>query len=102
MYKGVETLSGIKTNEIILIFLAIGLILIGIIEIISAVGVYFLKRKYWLLGIFVTVLFVIDGAVNGYFLFGKPGDQGTVVNLIAAVIIITLLLLGKKFVYNND
>ena len=45
MYKGVETLSGIKTNEIILIFLAIGLILIGIFEIISAVCVYYLKRK---------------------------------------------------------
>ena len=101
MYKGVETLSGIKTNEIILIFLAIGLILIGIFEIISAVGVY-LKRKCWLLGIFITVLFAIDGAINGYFLLGNPGDQGTVVNLIAAVIIITLLLFGKKSVYNNN
>jgi len=45
IHKGVETLSGVKTNEIILIFLAIGLILIGILEIISAVCVYYLKRK---------------------------------------------------------
>ena len=102
LLKGKATLPDIKTNETVLIFLAIGLILIGIIEIISAVGVYFLKRKYWLLGIFVTVLFVIDGAVNGYFLFGKPGDQGTVVNLIAALIIITFLLLGKESLNNTN
>ena len=102
LLQGKTTLPDIKTNETVLIFLAIGLILIGLIEIISAVGIYFLKRKYWLLGIFVTVLFVIDGAINGYFLFGKPGDQGTVINLIAALIIITFLLLGKKSLQNKN
>src|SRR5690554_1448336 len=101
LIQGKTTLSNIKTDETVLIFLSIGLILIGIFEIISAIGVYFLKRKYWLLGIVVTVLFVIDGAINGYFLFGKPGDQGTVVNLIAAILIITFLLLGKKSLNNT-
>lgn len=100
LLQGKTVLPDIKTNETVLIFLAIGLILIGIFEVISAVGVYFLKRKYWFLGIVITILFVIDGAINGYFLFGKPGDQGTVINAVAAIIIITLLLLGKKSLNN--
>ena len=96
LIQGKTTLPNMNTNETVLIFLSFGLILIGIFEIISAVGIYYLKRKYWFLGIVVTILFVIDGAINGYLLFGKPGDQGTVINLIAAIIIITFLLLGKK------
>jgi hypothetical protein len=101
LIQGKATLSNIKTDETVLIFLSIGLILIGIFEIISAVGIYYLKRKYWFLGIVVTVLFVIDGTINGYFLFGKPDDQGTAVNLIAGIIIITFLLLGKKSLNNT-
>ncbi|MFZ5946422.1 MAG: hypothetical protein ACOYU5_00480 [Stygiobacter sp.] len=96
LIQGKTTLSNIKTDESVLIFLSIGLIIIGIFEIISAVGIYYLKRKYWFLGIAVTVLFVIDGAINGYFLFGKPDDQGTLVNLFIAIIIITFLLIGGK------
>lgn len=100
LIEGKSTLSNIKANETVLIFLSIGLIIIGVMEIISAVGIYLLKKKFWLLAIFITVLFVIDGAINGYFLFGKPGDQGTVVNLIAAIIIVTFLLLSKKSIHS--
>lgn len=96
LIQGKTTFPNIQSSETVLVFLAIGLILIGIFEIISAIGILQLKRKYWLIGIIVTILFVIDGGINGYFLFGKPGEQGTLVNVIAAVIIITLLLMGKK------
>ena len=99
LLEGKSTLPDIKTNETVLIFLAVGLIIIGVMEIITAVGIYLLKKKFWLLGIIITVLFVIDGAINGYFLFGRPGAQGTVVNLIAAIIIITFLLLSKKSIH---
>ena len=101
LIQGKSTLSNIKTNETVLIYLAIGLILIGIFEVISAVGIYFLKRKFWSLGVFVTVLFVIDGMINGYFLFGKPGDQGTIINLFFAIIIIIFLFKGKKSIYKK-
>ena len=99
LLEGKSTLPDIKTNETVLIFLAVGLIIIGVMEIITAVGIYLLKKKFWLLGIIITVLFVIDGAINGYFLFGRPGAQGTVVNLIAAIIIIAFLLLSKKSIH---
>ena len=99
LLQGKSTLPDVKTNETVLIFLAVGLIIIGVMEIITAVGIYLLKKKYWMLGIIITVLFVIDGAINGYFLFGRPGAQGTVVNLIAAIIIIAFLLLSKKSIH---
>jgi len=98
LIQGKSTLPNIKTNETVLIFLAIVLIIIGIFEVISAIGIYYLKKKYWVLGVFVTALFVIDGMINGYFLFGKPGDQGTIINIFVAIVIITFLLIGKKSV----
>lgn len=90
------TLLNIIAAENTIRILAIGLILIGSIEIIAAIGVLRLKRIFWIIGIAVTVAFVIDGAINGYFLFGKPGDQGTIVNSIVAILIISCLLAGRK------
>ncbi len=101
LLQGSETLPGIQSNETVLIFLAAILILIGITEIIAAIGVFLLRKGYIFLGIVTTIIFVIDGAVNGYFLFGKPGGQGTIVNIIAAAIIISFLLAGKKSLSNK-
>jgi len=100
LLHGKAALSEIIADESAITCVSVGLILIGIFEIISAVGVFYLKRKYWLLGIIVTILFVINGAVNGYFLFGKPGDSGTIVNIIVALIIITFLIFGRKSLKN--
>ncbi len=96
LIKGRNTLPNIIAGENIIQILAIGLILIGIFEIISAIGVLYLKRIFWILGIVFTIAFVIDGAINGYFLFGKPRDQGTIVNSIIGIIIISCLLIGRK------
>lgn len=101
LLQGSETLPGIQTNETVLLFLAIILIMIGIIEIWAAVGVFLLRKGYIFIGIIITIIFVFDGAVNGYFLFGKPGDRGTIINVIAAVILITLLLAGQKSLKDN-
>jgi len=38
---------------------------------------------------------MIDGAINGYLLYGRPGDRGTIVNVIAAALILTSLHFGK-------
>ncbi len=95
LLQGKSTLPEIKTSETVLVFLAAGLILIGTLEIISAIGIFFLKRIYWFMGLVVTLLFVIDGVVNGYFLFGKPGEGGTLINLAAAAVIISFLLIVR-------
>lgn len=96
LIQGKNTLPNIIAGENTIQILANGLILIGLLEIVSAIGILRLKRAYWILGIVVTVAFVIDGAINGYFLFGKPGDQGTVINSIAALLIISFLFIGRK------
>jgi len=62
---------------------------------VSAVGVFRGLRSFWMAGIICTVAFVIDGAINGYVLYGHPGDRGTAVNVIAAALILTCLLAGK-------
>ncbi len=96
MVQGENTLPNIIANTRTIRALAIGLVLIGLLELISAIGVLLLKRSFWILGIMTTILFVIDGALNGYLLFGKPGDQGTIVNCIVAILIISCLLIGRK------
>ncbi|HEX9971443.1 MAG TPA: hypothetical protein VGD14_05170 [bacterium] len=96
LIQGKNTLPNIIASDNIIQILASGLILIGLFEIISAIGVLRFRRIFWILGIVVTIIFVIDGAINGYFLFGKPGDQGTIVNSITAILIISCLLIGRK------
>ena len=72
------------------------LLALGAGLILSAVGVLRRHRRAWLLGIGFTVAFVVDGMVNGYLLYGRPGDQGTVVNVVAATLILICLFAGAK------
>ncbi len=74
----------------------ISLVLIGTILAAAAVGVLRGSRPFRLIGIFSTVIFVIGGAINGYVLYGRPGDRGTLVNLVVAAIILGTLLPGAK------
>lgn len=71
------------------------LLLLGLALIVAAVGVFRRLRSFWLFGTICTVAFVIDGAINGYVLYGQPGDQGTIVNVIVAALILACLLFGK-------
>lgn len=70
---------------------ALGVGLVG-----SAVGVLRRRRRAWHWGTWLVVAFVIDGLVNGYVFFGSPGDRGTIVNLVAAALILTCLFVGRS------
>ena len=72
------------------------LVAIGLLEVVSAVGVWRLDRRFWALGIAVTVVFVVDGAVNGWLLFGHPGEAGTLVNVVVAAAIIGCLWAARQ------
>jgi hypothetical protein len=72
------------------------LVAIGLLEVVSAIGVWRLDRRFWLLGIAVTVAFVVDGAVNGWLLFGRPGEAGTLVNVVVASVIIGCLWATRR------
>jgi len=82
-------------------FIGMGLILIAILFIISAVGILMKKYLFWKVGIFTAILFVIDGAINGTLLFGHPLETGTIINIIAAILIIGSLISGKKY-FNGE
>ena len=71
------------------------LVLVGLALVGAAVGVFRRLRRFWLFGLICTVVFVIDGAINGYVLYGRPGGRGTLVNVILAALILGCLLAGK-------
>ena len=77
-------------------WLAAGLLVVGIGEILSAIGVYRKSVLFWWTGIVITVLFVIGGVVNGWLLFGGPSVGGTIGNLIVATLIIGGLMYGRN------
>ena len=76
--------------------LGLGLLAVGVLAIAAAVGL--IRRRRWggAVAIATTLLFVFDGAINGYLLFGRPGAGGTAANLIAAVGIVALVLLARR------
>lgn len=91
----------IATNSEIT-FIGIGLIVIAILFIICAVGILMKKLLFWKIGIITAVLFVIGGAINGSLLFGQPLETGTIINIVAATIIIGSLILGKQYFYGRS
>ena len=78
------------------------LLTLGAILLVAAVGVFLRRRLFWRIGFACTIAFVIDGAINGAFLYGKPGDQGTVVNVIVAGLILFCLRAGANALEGGD
>jgi hypothetical protein len=72
-----------------------GLILVGLVAAAARQGS--MLRRAWgrTLGLAAIVLFVVDGLINGTMLFGKPGEGGTIVNAVAAVLILACLVRGR-------
>jgi len=94
--QGAATDPKIKASESATIAVGAFLLVLGIALVVAAFGV--LRRRPWALlaGIALTIAFVVDGAINGYVLFGRPGDQGTLMNVIAAVLILVFLVIGRS------
>jgi|GEM_PF-498669 len=95
--KNIELSRPIIANNTEITFIGMGLILIAILFVISAIGILMKKSLFWKLGIFTAILFVIGGAINGTLLFGQPLETGTIINIVAAIIIISFLIFGKKY-----
>jgi len=72
------------------------LLVLGLLLVVAALGVFRGLCGYWRLGLIATAAFVVDGAINGLLLYGRLGAGGTVANLVAAVLIIAALLLGRS------
>ncbi len=95
-------LADIQANGTTVQALAIILFGISLGEVVAAVGVFLLKRSFWTLGLIVTVLFVIDGLLNGIVFYGRPGVGGTVVNLVFAVLIVFCLVRSRPVIDRKE
>jgi len=71
------------------------LLLLGLLLLVAAVGVFRRARRFWWLGLVATIAFVVDGLINGLVLYGRPGAGGTAANLVAAILILACLALGR-------
>ncbi len=95
--KQLDTQVPIVASDQQIMIVAIGLLIIGVLLVLSAIN---LLRKYsyssWLLCWIVLFLFLVSGLINGYFLFGQPLDQGQRINIAAVVLVGILLFLGKS------
>ena len=94
--SGASIDSRIQANATTVTMVGAGLLALGLILVLSAIGVLRRSRFFWTVGIACTVAFVIDGAINGALLYGRPGDQGTIVNVIMAAVILIFLRRGAS------
>lgn len=99
LLEGRNVLPHALVKDSTITLLAVWLLLIVVMELVSAIGIYLLKRVYWIIGIITSALFVINGMVNGYLLSGQPGDMGTTVNVVFAALIILFLYLSRGYFY---
>ena len=82
--------------------LGVLLIALGAALVATDQGVLRQNRRAWLWGIWLSIAFEIDGTINGYVFFGRPGDQGTAVNMNAAALIVSFLVQGRRALDRRD
>lgn len=73
-----------------------GLALLGLVLVVGAVGVFRRARWGWVTGIAGSLAFIVDGAINGFILYGNPTDRGTIANLAVAGLIVMCLGQGRS------
>ena len=97
-----HSLAFFSSSTALPVLLVVGFILLSAATFITAIAIFEHNKNYLSAGIILTLSFVLSGAIKSYFFAGKPMDQGTVINIIAAVIIISLLMLGKRTLDKNE
>ena len=95
LVQGPEAVDSTRVSPGIAGLLGAGLLLVAFGALIAGVGVLRMRPWAWRLSWVIPIVFVLDGALNGYLLFGRPGDRGTVVNIIFAGLIFGALWLGR-------
>jgi len=89
-------LAAINQNHVLIVVAVLVSILLTSAILISSIGVFEQSKRDVLNAIALIVLFVINSLVNAYLLLGKIENSETIINSIAAMIIITLLLIGFR------
>jgi hypothetical protein len=96
--KGSELVTNrpIIASEFQIKMVAMGLVIICILLIYSGIILLWNTNKgAWNISAVVLLLFLVTGLINGFVLFGRPVDQGQMINIIAVLVSIGLLITGK-------
>ena len=91
-----QTDNPIVASNFQIMMVGLGLLIVGVLFILAAV--YLMKNssyRSWLFSWIVLIIFLLDGLINGYLLFGKPLDPGQRINTIAVIVVGILLFLGR-------
>ena len=96
LINNTDILIGINFSSITLVLLIITLIFLSAATIITAIGVYEQNEKFIFMGIALSVLFLIYSVLKGYLLFGNALSNAAIINIFAAVTVISLLVIGKR------
>jgi hypothetical protein len=94
LLENTDFLAAINTNQVIIVVVVLVSLLLTAAILISSIGVFEQSKRDVFNAIALIVLFVINSLVNAYLLMGKIEDTGTMINAVAALIIISLLILG--------
>lgn len=96
LINNTDILVGINFSSITLVLLTITLIFLSAATIITAVGVYEQDEKFIFMGIALSALFLVYSIIKGYIFFGSALSNTAIINIIAAVAVISLLVFGKR------
>lgn len=67
---------------------------VGLALVAGGIGLFRGRPRAVRFGVVATLVFVLDGLLNGLILYGRPTAGGTFINLGVATTILALLLLG--------
>ena len=95
IYK-TDLLIRIDISSTTLLLLTILLIILSAATVIIAYNVYEQNKNSILFGILLSAIFVINSFANGNILFGDTISYAVITNVIASIIIMSLLILGRR------
>jgi len=94
--QGSTTLDTITATPQTVAVIGWGLVIIGLMALMAGIGILRKNRLALWIGIVTLTLFVSDGIMNGFLLFGRPSTGGTIVNIAVAGLLFLSLWNGRE------
>ena len=96
MLRGAKAVDAVSLPPGLSALIGVGLLIVALLAFVAAYGL--MRDRSWgpTLAVAAPIVFVLDGLMNGALLFGRPGDRGTLVNLLFAALILGLLWFATR------
>ena len=93
--QGRAALPASSSNDATMRGIGVGLVFVALLAIAAAVRLFRLLQSGLPLTGVALLAFLAGGLLNGSLLFGRPTDAGTIVNVLASVVIAAFVFLGR-------